>query len=116
MKFILTKGEPYLKEADVLVRVYEAQCEVPEKEQCAGEVLFRARLNRAAVRFTAWLPRGLVAGIGKAFKFVKGDFTVQVSNELPDQIGVLTGCQESFDVRLRNEFLKEFKGSKVTTK
>jgi len=113
MKFILTKGEPYLKETDILVRVYEAQCEGSEKEQCVGEVLFRSHLDRDPIRFTAWLPRGLVSAIKHAFESIKGDFTVQISNELQDQIGVLSSCQENFDVRLRKEFLSTFKGSKV---
>jgi len=112
MKFILTKGEPPLKEADILVRVYEAQGESSEKEQCVGEVLFRSRLNRDHIRFTAWLPRGLVSAIKNAFKSIKGNFTVQISNELPDQIGALTSCQENFDIRLRNEFLSQFKAAK----
>jgi hypothetical protein len=101
------QGNPYRDDAQILVRVYENQqrgCE--EKEQCAGEILFRPKLGRDHIRFTSWLPRGLVEAIKTHFADIRGDFLVQISNELPDCIGVLTSCRANFEVRLRNEFLK----------
>jgi hypothetical protein len=112
MKFILMNSD-YLNEADIIVRVYETQRAVSEKEQCAGEILFHPRISKSNVRFTAWLPRGLVEGIKNAFKTISGNFTVQISNELPDQIGVLTSCREHFDTRLRSEFLSAFPSNEV---
>ena len=105
MRFIVQQA-PYLENADILVRVYENQSRHhDEKEQCVGEILFRPKMKREHIRFTAWLPRGLVEAIKKHFSAIKGDYTVQIANELPDNIGVLTSCRENFDVRLRNEFL-----------
>lgn len=111
MKFILS-GPPYRKKADILVRVYEAQRETDEKSQCVGEIRFRPRLKREPVQFTAWLPRGLVAALKKEFAEIKGNYTVQISNELPGEIGVLTSCGRDFDWSLRNEFLPMFKVAK----
>ncbi len=105
MKYVVTQA-PYLEEADILVRVYENQQEdANEKEQCVGEILFRPKLHREHIRFTAWLPRGLVEAIKEHFATIQGDYTVQIANELPDTIGILTSCRENFDARLRNEFL-----------
>jgi hypothetical protein len=114
VNFILTKGEPYLKEAEILVRVYEAQCRVDdEKKQFVGEVLFRPSVHRDPIQFKAWLPKGLVEGIKSAFKSIKGDFTVQISNELSNQVGSLTSCRENFEIFLCDKFLPMFPNSKV---
>ena len=111
MEFILEK-ETYLPNADILVRVYENQAsDCIEEEQCVGDILFRRGLQRDAIHFSAQYPRGLVAAIEKSFEKIVGDYTVQISNELPDAIGVLTSCDEHFDLRLKNSalFTKERK-------
>jgi len=104
MKFILTKGEAYLNDADVLVRVYDAQCKTDEESQCCGDILFRPKMNRENIQFSAALPRGLVKGIKHHLDNIKGDYIVQISNELPEQIGILTNCSDNFDIRLKQEF------------
>lgn len=103
MKIVLTHDGKYLPDIDILVRVYESQVNCDEKEQCCGEILFKPYLNRQHIRFTSWLPRGLVEAINLYFKDISGDYFVQISNELPDNIGVLTSCSENFDIRLKNE-------------
>lgn len=99
LKIVLTHNSEYLKEAKVLVRVYENQNpEAPEKEQVVGEVLFRNPSTEEPVCFTAWLPRGLAHGVVEALrKYAQKEWVVQVSNELPYQVGVLTSCIENFD-------------------
>ena len=105
MEFIL-ENETYLANADILVRVYENQLSYcTEEEQCVGEILFRPKLQREHIYFSAPHPRGLVEAIGKAFEKIVGDYTVQISNELPYKLGVLTSCDEHFDIRLKNSTL-----------
>ena len=105
MKIIL-ENETYLASADILVRVYENQAsDCREEEQCVGDILFRPKLQRENIYFSAPHPRGLVEAIGKVFEKIVGDYTIQISNELPYQIGVLTSCGEHFDIRLKNSTL-----------
>ena len=105
MKVIL-ENETYLANADILVRVYENQAsDCREGEQCVGDILFRPKLQREHIYFTAQFPRGLVEAIDKAFEKIVGDYTIQISNELPYKIGVLTSCDEHFDIRLKNSTL-----------
>ena len=111
MKFIIEK-EIYLPNADILVRVYENQArDCREEEQCVGEILFSLELQRDNIYISAQYPRGLVAAIEKSFERIVGDYTVQISNELPNAIGVLTSCDEHFYLRLKNSalFTKERK-------
>jgi hypothetical protein len=111
MKFVVKAGPPYREDCDILVRVYENQREdaYPEKEQCAGEILFRPWMGREHIRFTSWLPRGLVEALKQYFKSIEGPYLVHISNELPDKIGVLTSCDKNFRARLRKEFLAEYR-------
>ena len=105
MKVILER-ETYLANTDILVRVYENQSSYyKEEEQCVGEILFRPKLQREHIYFSAPFPRGLVEAIDKAFEKIVGDYIIQISNELPYQIGVLTSCDEHFDIRLKNSTL-----------
>ena len=105
MKVILEK-ETYLANADILVRVYENQLSYcTEEEQFVGEILFRPKLQRENIYFSAPFPRGLVEAIEKVFEKIVGDYTIQISNELPYKVGVLTSCDEHFDLRLKNSTL-----------
>ena len=105
MEFILEK-ETYLPNADILVRVYENQAsDCREEEQCVGEILFRHELQIDNIYISAQYPRGLVAAIEKYFERIVGDYTVQIANELPNAIGILTSCDEHFDLRLKNSTL-----------
>ena len=107
MEYIIQQ-HPYRQDTDILIRVYENQQENhDEKSQCVGEILFRPHLQIEHIRFTAWLPYGLVEAIIEQLNYMQGkDYTVQIANELPYKIGVLTSCYENFDVRLRSELSK----------
>ena len=105
MKVIL-ENETYLANADILVRVYENQLsDCGEEEQCVGDILFRPKLRRENIYFSAQYPRGLVEAIEEAFEKIVGNYTVQISNELPYKVGVLTSCDEHFYLRLKNSTL-----------
>lgn len=107
MKYIIQQS-PYRKDADILIRVYgNQQGNHDEKSQCVGEILFRQHLQIDHIRFTSWLPRGLVDAITEQLNYMQGkDYTVQIANELPDTIGVLTSCRDNFELRLRRELSK----------
>lgn len=104
MKYVM-QDTPYMDNADILVRVYENQSSRSgENEQCVGEILFRPELKREHIRFTSRLPRGLIEAIKWHLKGIIGDYIVQIANELPDNIGVLTSCRDNFNIRLQKEF------------
>jgi hypothetical protein len=97
---IIKKDYEYLKDIDVLIRVYENQqpgiCE--EKDQICSEILFKEHTGQDHLRFTSWLPRGAVnAIVSNLNKFAKKKWKAQLSNELPSEVGVLTSCRENFD-------------------
>lgn len=97
---LIKKDYEYLPNADVLVRAYKNQDENNQKEseQICSEILFKPHLKIENIRLTSWLPRGAVFGIVCALeKFANKDWNVQVSNELDNEIGVLTSCRYAFD-------------------
>lgn len=106
---IIKKDNVYLKNIDVLVRVYGNQSEYcDEKDQICSEILFKEYTNQNHMRFTSWLPRGAVnAIVFNLNKFAKEKWTVQVSNELTDQIGVLTSCRDNFEKSMEWDRLDE---------
>ena len=105
MEFIL-ESETYLPNVDILLRVYENQAgNHSEEEQCVGEILFHPKLKRDDIYFSAQYPRGLVTAIERAFEKIVGEYTVQISNELPSVIGALTSCDTHFELRLKNSTL-----------
>jgi hypothetical protein len=99
---IIVRPGAYRKNNDVLVRAYENQEERPEEEeQCVGEVLFR---DREPVRFTARFPRGIAAAVmGELSELRDKPLKVQISNEFPSTVGILTSCPENFDGALKRE-------------
>lgn len=96
---IIKKDYEYLKDIDVLIRVYENQSKNrDEKDQICSEILFKEHTEQDHLRFTSWLPRGAVnAIVSNLNKFAKKKWKAQLSNELTDQVGVLTSCRENFD-------------------
>lgn len=102
---IILEDKHYLDDVDVLVRVYENQNPSrDEKSQVSVEVLFRNGLGIENHRATAWLPRGAaVFAVMKLKEFGKPGMKVQVANELPDNIGVLTSCRENWQNALESE-------------
>jgi hypothetical protein len=96
---IVKKDNVYLKDIDVLVRVYENQSgHCDEKDQICSEILFKEHTNQDHMRFTSWLPRGAVNAIVSSLnQFAEEKWDVQVSNELANQVGVLTSCRENFE-------------------
>lgn len=96
---IIKKDFTYDDDIDVLIRVYDNQSSTfDEKEQICSEVLFKPYLNKEHERFTSWLPRGAVNAIVQVLNSLKdNDLKIQISNELPNNVGVLTSCRENFD-------------------
>lgn len=96
---IVKKDYEYLKDIDVLIRVYENQSETHgEKDQICSEILFKEHTGQNHLRFTSWLPRGAVnAIVSNLNKFAKKKWKAQLSNELTNEVGVLTSCRENFD-------------------
>lgn len=96
---IIRKNYNYDKDTDILVRVYENQSSyTDEKEQIACEVLFKPYCNQESQQFTSWLPRGAVVAIVQVLNGLpKNNWKVQISNELPNTVGVLNFCIENFD-------------------
>lgn len=96
---IIKKDYEYLKDIDVLIRVYENQSRnYDEKDQICSEILFKEHTRQNHLQFTSWLPRGAVnAIVSNLNKFSNEKWKVQLSNELTDKIGVLTSCRENFD-------------------
>ena len=105
MKIIYENYETNPLECDILVRVYANQSAdfIPEKDAFVGEVLFKPYVGQEHVRFAAEFPRGLAAGIEDTLSHVMGEWTIQISNELPAQVGDLTSCDEHFDTRIKEE-------------
>ena len=70
---IVKKDYEYLKDIDVLIRVYENQSEPHgEKDQICSEILFKEHTGQNHLRFTSWLPRGAVnAIVSNLNKFAK---------------------------------------------
>jgi hypothetical protein len=102
MTNLIFKDDGYLPDIDILIRVYENQTSFCEDEDLfAGEVLFKPHTRDEHQRFTAPFPRGLVEGIKETLNDVKGNWKIQVSNELPDVVRHLTSCREHFDVRFK---------------
>ena len=108
---ILRKNNVYDKDTDILVRVYENQDpNHGEKEQIASEVLFKEHCNHDHERFTSWLPRGAVVAIVQVLNNLpKNNYKVQISNELPNEVGVLTSCRDNFDRSKEWDNLKAIK-------
>lgn len=107
---IIHKDFEYEKDIDVLCRVYPNQDpnNTNEKEQVCADVLFKAHLKREHKRATAWLPRGAVAFIVQELnKLGKNSYKVQISNELTDNVGVLTYCRDNFKQSMEWEKLKK---------
>ena len=106
---IIRKNYDYDQDIDVLVRVYENQNKnVPEEEQIACEVLFKPHLGIEHKRATAWLPRGAVHFVVEELNNIPNrDIKVQISNELYDNVGVLTSCSYNFDHSMEWRHLKE---------
>lgn len=96
---IIKKDYEYLKDIDVLIRVYENQSKTrDEKDQICSEILFKEHTGQNHLRFTSWLPRGAVNAIVLNLnKFSKKKWKAQLSNELTNEVGVLTSCRENFD-------------------
>ena len=96
---IVRKNHEYLSDIDVLVRVYDNQSEKhTEQEQIACEVLFKPHVGLQHQQVTSWLPRGAVHFVvGVLNQLRDRDLKVQISNELPDNVGVLTSCRENFE-------------------
>lgn len=106
---IIKKDFIYLDNIDILVRVYENQDfeNTDENKQICSEILFKKYLGKEHIRATSWLPRGAVVFIVKTLNELgKNDYTVQISNELEDNIGVLTSCRDNFDNSLEWRLLK----------
>lgn len=105
MKVIITRnGAGYLPEAQVLCRAYDNQGDnPPEDRQCVGDVLFRDGINLKPQFITALLPRGVAKGFAQALRKMRGDFTVQIANEFPPVVGVLTSCPENFLGAIKRE-------------
>lgn len=105
---IIKQDNTYLEEADVLVRVYGNQDpDHDEKDQICAEVLFRPYLNLDHLQATSWLPRGAVAFIVQTLnEYHDKPWTVQISNELDNNIGVLTSCRANFDNSMEWQSLK----------
>jgi len=99
---IIKKDYEYLKDIDVLIRVYENQSRnCDEKDQICSEILFKEHTGQDHLRFTSWLPRGAVnAIVSNLNKFSKKKWKAQLSNELTDKVGVLTSCRENFDISM----------------
>lgn len=99
MMKIIKKNYQYNEDIDVLIRVYENQSkEYNEVDQIAFEILFKPYIKQEHLRFTSRFPRGAVAAIVSVLnKFKNKDWLVQISNELPSTVGVLTSCIENFD-------------------
>ena len=92
---------------DILCRVYENQSQSywrsanrDESEQICVEVLFarktfpRKRHKRASV----WMPIGAAEFMIKNIKKYICVYKIAICNELPNQVGFLTSCRESFDI------------------
>ena len=100
---IIRKDMVYRKDIDILARVYENQdvANQNEQEQICFDILFKPHLAIQHIRGTAWLPRGAVAGIVEALNIVNAEgennYLVQISNELPDDVGALTHCRQNFN-------------------
>lgn len=107
---IIQQGEPYLPSANILVRVYDNQSNefVPEARLFVGEILFREKLNRDPIGFSAQFPRGLVEFLKLHLPRIAKELpneTIQVANEIPNQVDHLTSCREAFDIRFNRELL-----------
>lgn len=97
--------------AEILCRVYENQSSAywrdpnrNEHEQVITEILYRPHIDHDHERFESWLPRGAANAIATALeKWKDSDYTVGISNELNDSVGVLTSCRVHFDMRIREE-------------
>lgn len=101
-----------MDDIDVLVRVYENQDpDHGEKEQIACEILFKPHTGIDHKRCTSWLPRGAVHFVVGILNTLKDrDLKVQISNELADNVGVLTSCSYAFDNSMEwNNLLIEIK-------
>ena len=106
---IIRKNYDYDQDIDVLVRVYENQeigCH--EERQIACEVLFKPHTGIDHKRATSWLPRGAVHFVVTVLNAIDDrNMKVQISNELADNIGVLTSCSYAFDQSMEWRHLKE---------
>jgi hypothetical protein len=99
---IIFKDGDYIPDIDILIRVYANQTSFCEDEDLfAGEVLFKPHIGYEHQRFTAPFPRGLVEGIKEVLDDVKGNWKIQVSNELSDVVRHLTSCREHFNIRFK---------------
>jgi len=104
---VVFKNDGYLDDIDILCRVYKNQDDnCPENEQIASEVLFKPHMDREHSQALSWLPQGAAHHIVEVLNTVQGQYKVQVSNELTDNIGVLTSCRDNFTVSREWEKLK----------
>ena len=99
---ILLKTTDYPTDLDVLVRVYENQnYQCDENQQCIGEILFKSHVGLEHIRMKAWLPKGIASGIVEELVAnipPDSNLKIGISNEFPDQVGVLTSCHKNFDI------------------
>lgn len=110
---IIFKDYDYQDNIHVLVRTYENQAKkYKADEQCAAEILFLPELEITHLYCVSWLPHGCVKFIKEKLVPIintardKGlNWNIQVSNELPDQLGVSTDCHKEFTIRFTNEVL-----------
>ena len=104
---VIFKNDGYLDDIDVLCRVYKNQdpdhCEY---EQIASEVLFKPHMDREHSQALCWLPQGAAHHIVNVLNSVQGQCKVQISNELSNNVGVLTSCRDNFTVSREWENLK----------
>lgn len=107
---IIKRDFDYLDDIDILIRVYKNQDirNANEKEQICAEILFKKYLKREHIQATSWLPRGAVSFIVKNLNELgENSYKIQISNELVDNIGVLTSCRYNFDNSLEWDLLNE---------
>lgn len=106
---IIKENYQYRKDIDILIRVYKNQDidNENEKEQICTEILFKNYVGLDNIFATSWLPRGAVVFIVQTLNSLNPNhYKIQISNELDDNIGVLTSCIYNFDNSLEWRLLK----------
>jgi len=92
---------------DILIRVFKNQGASRREFQITLVILFSSHLGISHVHTTCEFPVMAVRKIVEVLNDLgPNNYTVQISNELEDNIGLLTNCRRGFSNHFRWRYLK----------